>query len=125
MSLRYAFVSTDHGKLLAVMSPKGLRALLFVEPGLEEHMLGELREQYGAEELTEDRGLARQMHDQVVDYLAGKKPAEPLKFDPLGTPFQQAVWQALRRIPHGQTRSYMDIAEAVGSPRAVRAVGQA
>ena len=42
-----------------------------------------------------------------------------------GTPFQQSVWNALRDIPHGETRSYEDIARAIGNPKAVRAIGQA
>lgn len=55
------------------------------------------------------------------------RPAQmpDLPLDVQGTAFQQAVWQELRRIPPGQTRSYADIAAAVGKPKAVRAAGSA
>lgn len=48
----------------------------------------------------------------------------PIKY-PFGTPFWHAVWNALREIPYGETRSYEDIAVAIGNPKAVRAIGQA
>jgi O-6-methylguanine DNA methyltransferase len=62
---------------------------------------------------------------QVVEYLAGKRTAFALPLDLRGTPFQLAVWQALLAIPYGATRTYREIARAVGRPRAVRAVGSA
>ncbi|WP_367187029.1 methylated-DNA--[protein]-cysteine S-methyltransferase [Neomegalonema sp.] len=52
-------------------------------------------------------------------------PAQALEVDLGGTPFQKRVWAALREIPPGETRSYLQIAERIGSPRAVRAVGAA
>jgi len=62
----------------------------------------------------------------VVAYLNGFKNAlNNVPLDPTGTPFQMAVWQAAQKIPFGETRSYGDIARAIGNPKAVRAVGQA
>lgn len=52
-------------------------------------------------------------------------PLPELPLAPAGTAFEQAVWQALREIPYGQTRCYQQIAEAIGKPKAVRAVGRA
>jgi methylated-DNA-[protein]-cysteine S-methyltransferase len=62
---------------------------------------------------------------QVLEYFAGKRRDFDLPLAPKGTPFQLRVWQALRAIPYGQTRSYGQIAAAVGNPKAGRAVGGA
>jgi methylated-DNA-[protein]-cysteine S-methyltransferase len=63
--------------------------------------------------------------DQLKAYFAGERRDFDLPLAPSGTTFQQQVWSALREIPYGQTRSYRDIAEHIGSPKAVRAVGLA
>lgn len=62
---------------------------------------------------------------QIRDYLAGKRTDFELTLDLRGTDFQQAVWHELERIPYGETRSYADVARAIGRARAVRAVGAA
>jgi methylated-DNA-[protein]-cysteine S-methyltransferase len=62
---------------------------------------------------------------QLLEYLDGKRTAFELPLDLRGTPFQRAVWDALCAIPYGETRSYLDVARAVGNPEAVRAVGMA
>jgi O-6-methylguanine DNA methyltransferase len=62
---------------------------------------------------------------QILEYLEGKRVAFELPIDLRGTPFQRDVWQALLEIPYGQTRSYAEIAQRVGRPAAVRAVGAA
>ena len=62
---------------------------------------------------------------QLADYFGGRRRDFDLPLAPAGTPFQREVWSALRAIPYGQTRSYKDIAAAVGRPAACRAVGMA
>ena len=62
---------------------------------------------------------------QLRDYFAGNRQAFDLKLDFVGTDFQKKVWNALLAIPYGQTRSYAEIANAIGNSRAVRAVGAA
>lgn len=62
---------------------------------------------------------------QLVEYLGGERTTFELPLDLRGTPFQRAVWAVLQAIPYGETRSYADVARAVGHPRAVRAVGSA
>ena len=59
------------------------------------------------------------------EFFAGKRQSFDLPLSPLGTAFQKRVWAELQRIPFGQTRSYAQLAEAVGSPGAARAVGRA
>ena len=62
---------------------------------------------------------------QVLEYLAGKRREFDLPLDVRGTEFQRSVYDALLRIPYGETRTYGDIAREIGSPKAVRAVGTA
>jgi AraC family transcriptional regulator of adaptative response/methylated-DNA-[protein]-cysteine methyltransferase len=66
-----------------------------------------------------------QIERELVDYFAGKLKVfkTPLCF--LGTPFQNRVWEELQKIPHGETRSYAEIAAAIGKPSAFRAAAQA
>lgn len=74
---------------------------------------------------TEKTALLEQTVWQLQGYFAGKRKSFDVPLKPQGTPFQQRVWQALLEIPYGETRSYSDIAEAIGNPKAVRAVGMA
>lgn len=62
---------------------------------------------------------------QLQEYFSGKRKTFTIALAPQGTPFQQRVWQALRTIPYGRTRSYGQIAKAIGKPKASRAVGAA
>ena len=62
---------------------------------------------------------------QLAEYFAGARRDFDLPLAPVGTPFQQAVWSALRAIGYGQTHTYAEIARAVGRPKAFRAVGGA
>ncbi len=66
-----------------------------------------------------------QIRAELGDYFSGRRREFTVPVVTPGTPFQEAVWTALRAIPYGATCSYADIARAVGSPNAVRAVGQA
>lgn len=62
---------------------------------------------------------------ELQAYFAGELRCFTVPVAPAGTPFQQRVWDALQQIPYGETRSYRAIAEAIGAPRACRAVGLA
>ncbi|MGH0029763.1 MAG: methylated-DNA--[protein]-cysteine S-methyltransferase [Myxococcota bacterium] len=62
---------------------------------------------------------------QILEYLDGKRSEFDLELDLHGTAFQMEVWTSLRDIPYGETRSYADLAETIGRPNAVRAVGTA
>ena len=73
---------------------------------------------------TSDAVLVNCAH-QLTDYFAGKRQRFELALWTKGTPFQQAVWDALADIPYGELRSYRDIARNIGNPAAVRAVGAA
>ncbi len=69
--------------------------------------------------------LLKKAAAQLDEYFAGQRSCFDLPLEPAGTDFQKSIWQALLAIPFGQTRSYKDIAEAVGCPKGYRAVGLA
>lgn len=66
-----------------------------------------------------------QLREQLVEYFDGTRQEFTVPLVPRGSPFELATWQALQAIPYGETRSYADIAHAIGNPGAVRAVGSA
>ena len=67
----------------------------------------------------------KEAYRQFYEYLIGERRSFDLPFKLTGTDFQNRVWKALCEIPYGETRSYKQIAEAIGNPKAVRAVGMA
>lgn len=69
--------------------------------------------------------LLLKAEQQLKEYLLGKRKQFDLPFQLEGTEFQKKVWQELQRIPYGETKTYGEIAEAIGSPKAARAVGMA
>jgi methylated-DNA-[protein]-cysteine S-methyltransferase len=83
-----------------------------------------LRAQPMLERLPEPE-LIRRTVAQIEDYLAGRRKSFDVPLHAEGTPFMRRVWDALGRIPYGETRSYKDIAAALGQPGAMRAVGMA
>lgn len=76
-------------------------------------------------DLTQDQNAFSGTIEQLEQYFAGDRRSFALSLEPEGTEFQRAVWKALAAIPFGETRSYGEIAVAVGRPKAARAVGMA
>lgn len=74
---------------------------------------------------ADDEPVLAAAHRQLAEYFAGRRPRFELPLAPRGTPFQQAVWQALLAVPFGRTSTYGLVATAIGRPTAVRAVGAA
>ncbi len=69
--------------------------------------------------------LLQQAREQLQEYFAGRRQVFDLPLAPRGSNFQMKVWRELRAVPYGKTVSYLDIARALGDPKAVRAVGNA
>jgi len=72
-----------------------------------------------------DAERCRHVRRQLVEYFDGRRTVFELELNPVGSAFQQRVWQALTRIPYGDVCGYGELAKRVGNPRAARAVGQA
>jgi O-6-methylguanine DNA methyltransferase len=83
-----------------------------------------LKERFPGKIVRDDR-RNKNVVNQLKKYLKGELQRFDCKLDFRGTPFQKKVWSALARIPYGRTRSYGDIAQAIGHPKAFRAVGNA
>ena len=74
---------------------------------------------------TETTSVLEETKRQLDEYFAGKRKAFDIQLCLVGTDFQHKVWNALRSIPYGSTKSYKDIAQCIGKPKAVRAVARA
>jgi methylated-DNA-[protein]-cysteine S-methyltransferase len=72
-----------------------------------------------------DHKVLKECEKQMCEYFAGQRKQFDLPLDLGGTTFQKLVWEQLCNIPFGETRSYLDIAESIDNPKAVRAIGQA
>ena len=77
------------------------------------------------EGICQETPLIKEACRQLSEYLKGERKTFDLPLNPKGTDFQKCVWRALCDIPYGETRTYKQIAEAIGNPKAVRAVGMA
>ena len=118
-AVHWANVDTSLGTMMVAATDKGVCCLSFGEGGEE------LRERFPNAELHQGGDDFQRLLDQVVAQVEAPGRSHNIPLDVQGTAFQEAVWQELRKIPEGETRSYADIAAAIGKPRAVRAVGSA
>jgi O-6-methylguanine DNA methyltransferase len=124
-------VPTPHGKFIACYGEKGLTELDFPKVGTPRR--GVRSNSLRADRRTPRRGVPTQVlrwHRATVtaleSALAGRIPQSSPPLDlSNGTAFQRSVWRVMQKIPPGQTRSYGEIAQAIGKPEAVRAVGGA
>ena len=123
VSIRYTVADSPLGKLLIATTERGICAVSFGESAEElEH---ELAVEFFAAEITRDDATLGAAVDSIVRGLRGERTILALPLDIRGTAFQMRVWSELRRIPYGETRTYAQVAEAVGNPKAVRAVARA
>lgn len=131
-TLRYTTLATPLGELLVAATERGICAILLGND--EAELVAELQREFPAAaservDAGRDEWLARviaEVHTNLGWSDSDDATDTPLPpFDLRATAFQWRVWQALTRIPRGETRSYSEIAEAIGSPRAVRAVARA
>jgi len=111
-------------------SPLGLVLIAGTGRGLCSVKLGEdaekrLADEFSEAELVREPKALPGVKKRILDFLAGDASLARIPLDIRGTVFQRKVWEQLRRIPAGETRSYGQIARAIGAPRAVRAVGSA
>ena len=119
-TIRYATGDSSLGRLLVAATDHGVCS---VKAGRNDaELVRSLRAEFPRAEVGSGAG-AKKYLDALNDHLSGQEVKFPL--DIRGTDFQMKVWTALRDIPRGETRSYCDVAEMVGEPRAVRAVANA
>ena len=112
----YRIVPSPIGPLLLAGRANVLRYVHFPKRGEAEGLAPEWH--------VDESAFPEAVH-QLDAYFRGELREFDLAIDPRGTPFQKAVWSALREIPYGRTRSYGDLARHIGKPTAFRAVGAA
>ncbi|MFC3792960.1 bifunctional DNA-binding transcriptional regulator/O6-methylguanine-DNA methyltransferase Ada [Sphingobium agri] len=119
VTIRYVVMGSSLGPVLVAATAKGLCRVSFDEGE------DDLRRRFPKAEILPGDGALSALAGQVVQLI--EEPGRPVDvpMDVRGTAFQQAVWSALRAIPAGETRSYGEIAAAIGRPGAVRAAGTA
>ncbi|HLW78587.1 MAG TPA: bifunctional DNA-binding transcriptional regulator/O6-methylguanine-DNA methyltransferase Ada [Terriglobia bacterium] len=126
MRIRYVIVDCRLGRLLVAATERGVSAVSL--GALDAPLEAALRAEYPHAEIERERraegGLAAWMQS-LLDHLEGELPSLDLPVDIQATAFQSRVWRELCAIPYGSTRSYGDIARAIGRPSAVRAVARA
>lgn len=111
------------GWLLVAMTRKGVCAVRLGDSPAD--LENKLKSEFPAAAINRDDAELESCVAPLLDYISGTRPHLNLPLDVQATAFQRRVWDALRAIPYGSTRSYQDIARAIGQPAAVRAVAQA
>jgi AraC family transcriptional regulator of adaptative response/methylated-DNA-[protein]-cysteine methyltransferase len=119
----YATVTSPVGRLLIAATPRGVCLVSMGRSDAE--LQGALEREYPGAIITRDPGGLARWTQQALDYLAGRRPRIDLPLDIQATAFQWQVWEALAAIPYGSTRTYADVAAAIGRPGAARAVARA
>jgi AraC family transcriptional regulator of adaptative response/methylated-DNA-[protein]-cysteine methyltransferase len=118
-TIRYAMLDTPLGRMLVAATAKGICRLTFDED------VATLRRRFPNAAIAPADTAMAALISGVLQAIEAPAAAPDLPIDVAGTAFQEKVWRELRRIPPGETRSYADIAAAIGDPRATRAVGTA
>jgi AraC family transcriptional regulator of adaptative response/methylated-DNA-[protein]-cysteine methyltransferase len=117
--IRWAVVNTSLGNMLVAATDKGICRLSFDEDETELH------KRFPAAKIEQGGDALAELVNGAVAAVENPANMPELPLDIAGTVFQQAVWKELQRIPPGETRTYAEIAAAVGKPKAVRAAGSA
>jgi len=123
MRIRYTTSACALGRVLVASTERGISALFLgdTDAPLEKA----LREEFPNAEIARDSNGMKKWVDTILRHLEGRHPELDLPLDVVATAFQRRVWEALRRIPYGSTRTYSQIARQLGRPTAVRAVARA
>ncbi len=121
--ITYIVADSGLGKLLVAATWKGICAVRLGET--EQELVDTLEQEFSKATLQPDSEQLASYVKAILDNLEGKLPHLDLPLDIKATAFQKRVWQELQKIPYGETRSYSDVAKAMGEPKAVRAVATA
>jgi AraC family transcriptional regulator of adaptative response/methylated-DNA-[protein]-cysteine methyltransferase len=122
-TIRYTVVDCSLGRLLVGATERGIAAVSLADT--DEPLDAFVRGEFPAAEIVRDDMGLRRWVGEVVAQVEGEPPHNELPLDIRATAFQRRVWDALRQIPPGETRTYSEVARAIGQPTAVRAVAHA
>ena len=118
-TIRWTHFDSPLGQMFIAATSKGICRLTFDDSEAS------LRRLFPQADIVEDAGGLKELVEGALAAIESPLAARELPIDVAGTAFQEAVWRELRKIPAGETRSYAQIAAAIGQPKAVRAVGTA
>lgn len=121
--IAYTVFGSPLGKVLVASTAKGVCAVKLGDDAGQ--LTRQLAQEFSEAEIVRDADALAGIRRMLAGFLAGERVLARVPVDVRGTAFQRRVWEALRRIPRGETRTYAEIAREIGSPRAVRAVGSA
>jgi AraC family transcriptional regulator, regulatory protein of adaptative response / methylated-DNA-[protein]-cysteine methyltransferase len=123
MKIGYSIAKSSLGKVLVAATERGVSAVYLGEAGSQ--LIEELGKEYPRAEINEAGDSFQRWVKEIVQRVEGNPPRMELPLDLQATAFQRRVWQELQRIPRGTTRTYSQVARALGRPKAVRAVARA
>jgi AraC family transcriptional regulator of adaptative response/methylated-DNA-[protein]-cysteine methyltransferase len=123
MRVNYTTVDSPLGRLLVAATDRGISALYLGESDAK--LESALQKEYPRAEIRRDRNGMEGWVTKILAHLRGREPNLDLPTDVQATAFQRRVWEELRRIPYGTTRTYSQVARAIGQPAAIRAVARA
>lgn len=123
MRIKYTTTKSSLGEVLVAATERGVSAVYLGDASAK--LASELREEYPRAEITAEKGAFSEWVEEIVDRVEGNAPRRELPLDLQATAFQRRVWQELQKIPRGTTRTYTQVANALGKPSAVRAVARA
>lgn len=123
MQITYTIVASPLGKLLIGATERGVCSVALGDS--DEQLVGALTKDFPRAEIERAHDRHRQWVEEIVGTISSGSPQCAAPLDIRGSAFQQQVWALLRKIPPGRTRSYADVAQELGNPRATRAVAQA
>lgn len=124
LAIRFTIMVSPFGRILVAGTERGLCAVSLGED--EAALVAELGNEFpNAASIDRDDATLRAWAEPVIRYLNGVHAHPTVPIDVEGTDFQRRVWRALQEIPYGETRSYSEVAERLGQPKAARAVAHA
>lgn len=123
MTIAYDIVDGRLGRTLIAATPLGICMVGFADRDAD--LIADLRSRFPEAAVTRSRALLRFARARLRRIIDGDVRETALPLDVRGTAFQARVWESLRTIPRGQTRTYSEVARAIGKPKAVRAVARA
>ncbi|MGB6823385.1 MAG: methylated-DNA--[protein]-cysteine S-methyltransferase, partial [Candidatus Acidiferrales bacterium] len=127
MLIHYTIVPCPLGRILVAATQRGVSAVYLGDSDArsDARLEDALAHEYPQAEIHRDSKDLGQWVREILRHLRGQEPHIDLPLDVQATAFQRRVWNELRRIPYGTTRSYTEVARAIGKPRAIRAVARA
>jgi AraC family transcriptional regulator of adaptative response/methylated-DNA-[protein]-cysteine methyltransferase len=123
MKIGYSIAKSSLGNVLVAATERGVSAVYLGDTDAK--LVQELRNEYPRAEIAAANDSFERWVNEIVERVEGKPPRMELPLDLQATAFQRRVWQELQRIPAGTTKTYSEVARALGDPKAVRAVARA